>query len=54
MVGPVKNLRFTQSYIEALNQVEEISENTKIERSMFAANRVPILKINGFRFVSGT
>lgn len=54
VVGPVKNLRFTQSYIEALNQVEEISEETKIERSMFAANRVPILKINGFRFVSGT
>ncbi len=54
VVGPVKNLRFTQSYLEALNQVEEISEETKIERSMFAANRVPSLKIDGFRFVSGT
>jgi len=59
LVGPVKNLRFTQSILEALSGVERIGRDSKIGREGFMENfiggvRVPALKIGRFTFTSAT
>ncbi|NIN66789.1 MAG: TldD/PmbA family protein [Anaerolineae bacterium] len=59
LVGPIKNLRFTQSILEALSAVEMIGRDTKIGREGFMENfiggvRVPALKIGRFTFTSAT
>lgn len=54
IVGPVKNLRFTQSYIEALNNVEMIGRDTSLISTMFPYNRVPALKIARWEFTGVT
>ena len=53
---PVKNLRFTQSYVEALSEVEAVSQDTRLLSSEFGnvATRVPALKINDFNFTGST
>ena len=56
VASPLKNLRFTQSVIEALNEVELISRD---QETMLAdwgpgAYTVPALKIRRFNFSSGT
>ncbi len=58
-VGPVKNLRFTQSILEALSEVQLVAEETKLGREAFMENfiggiRVPALKIGKFAFTSAT
>ncbi len=58
-VGPVKNLRFTQSILEALSDVRMIGRETKMGREAFMENliggiRVPALKIGRFTFTSAT
>lgn len=52
--GPVKNLRFTQSYLEAMNNVVEIGNRQRIVRTMFAANLVPALRIKDWNFTGVT
>jgi PmbA protein len=48
---PVKNLRFTQSILQALGNVEMISRESEIASEFFfAASRVPALKISRFNF----
>ena len=59
IVGPVKNLRFTQSLLEALGQAEKIARETRLTREAFMENfiggiRVPALKIGRFEFTSAT
>jgi predicted Zn-dependent protease len=56
LVHPVKNLRFTQSYVEALANVETVGSETRLLISEFGglATRVPALKTNGFRFTGTT
>ena len=54
LVAPVRNLRFTQSYLEALNNVDMISKATKLVRDSSAANRVPGLKISRWAFTGST
>ena len=56
LVYPVKNLRFTQSYVEALANVETVGSETRLLMSEFGgqATRVPALKINGFNFTGST
>lgn len=54
IVAPVRNLRFTQSYLEALNNVDLIGRDTKLVRDMSAANRVPDLKISRWAFTGTT
>ncbi len=54
IAGPVKNLRFTESYVEALNRVDLIGGETALIREFFAANRVPALKIDGWSFTGAT
>jgi PmbA protein len=51
LAHPVKNLRFTQSILEALSNVDLIGSDTELASELFfAASRVPALKISGFNF----
>jgi PmbA protein len=52
IVAPVNNLRFTQSYLEALNNVEAIGRESRMMPHIGGACRVPALKIRGWNFVS--
>jgi predicted Zn-dependent protease len=53
---PVKNLRFTQSYLEALNQVSMIGRDRKLLLGMadIARDSVPALKLDRFSFTGAT
>jgi predicted Zn-dependent protease len=51
---PVNNFRFTQGYLEALNNVLAIGKETKIQRELYPFNRVPALKIAGWNFTGVT
>ena len=53
---PVKNLRFTQSYVHALAEVSAVSQDTRLQLSEFGniAVRVPALKIKSFNFTGST
>jgi PmbA protein len=52
---PVKNLRFTQSILEALSNVEMVGRDSVLASEFFvAASRVPALKISGFNFTSAS
>jgi PmbA protein len=48
---PVKNLRFTQSILEALSGTEMIGRDTELASEFFfSASRVPALKVASFNF----
>jgi predicted Zn-dependent protease len=53
---PVKNLRFTQSYVDALANVETIGHEAKLLKSEYGsyAKCVPALKLSGFKFTGVT
>ena len=53
---PVKNLRFTQSYVQALAEVAAVSQDTRLQLSDYGniAIRVPALKIKSFNFTGST
>ena len=53
---PVKNLRFTQSYVQALANVETIGKETILLKSEYGshAKRVPALKLSSFNFTGVT
>ena len=52
---PVKDLRFTQSYIEALANVISVGSTRKLRISeMGSSICVPSLKISGFHFTGVT
>jgi predicted Zn-dependent protease len=52
---PVKSLRFTQSYVEALKYAEAIGTTPRLLRSGFGgATSVPAVKLASFRFTSST
>lgn len=53
---PLKNLRFTQSYVQALANVEAIGRDTHLLVGEFGgiALRVPALKLKGFNFTGST
>jgi predicted Zn-dependent protease len=50
LTAPVKNLRFTQSYLEAMNQVEAIGQASSLQRAIAGVSRVPALKVRGWTF----
>lgn len=56
IVGPVRNLRFTQSYLDALAAVEAVSSERKLLRSGFGFGSVlvPALRIGSWRFTGKT
>ena len=52
---PVKDLRFTQSYVEALAAVDAVGNQTKLMLNEFGfATRVPTLKLGTFNFTGVT
>ena len=52
---PVKNLRFTQSYVDALSGVEALGKNTHLLAAMGRTpTRVPALKLKSFNFTGQT
>jgi predicted Zn-dependent protease len=54
IVGPVRNLRFTQSYLSALAGVSAVSSTRKTLRGMLGAAVVPALRIDGWTFTGVT
>lgn len=53
---PVKNLRFTTSYLDALNNVRAIGNTTQLffDDWSNASRRVPAIVVDGFRFTGST
>ena len=51
---PIKNLRFTQSYLEALANVELVSRETRLQQNWFGGTRTPALKLAEFEFTGAT
>lgn len=52
---PIRNMRFTQSLVEALNRVSGLGGDTRLASALFGGfTVVPSLRIDGFRFSSGT
>jgi predicted Zn-dependent protease len=54
IAGPIRNLRFTQSYLEAMNNVDLIGRETMLLPSFFGSCRVPALKIAKWEFTGAT
>ena len=54
IVGPIRNMRFTQSYLEALNHVELIGRETRLLPAIAGYSRVPALKIRRWNFTGAT
>ena len=53
IVSPVKDLRFTQSILEALQGTVALSRSTKLQASeYFGATRAPALRLQAFNFTS--
>ena len=51
---PVKSMRFTQSYVDALNEVEAIGNEPRLLRTNLGTVSAPAVKIGRFRFTSAT
>jgi PmbA protein len=54
LVGPVRNLRFTNSYLDALAGVSAVSSSRKAIRGFLGAAVVPALRIDGWTFTGVT
>jgi PmbA protein len=54
IVAPVHNLRFTQSYLEAMNNVEMIGREARLLSAFGATCTVPALKVRGWNFTGAT
>jgi predicted Zn-dependent protease len=54
IVGPVRNLRFTQSYLEALAGVSAVSRERKTLRGFLGGAVVPAVRIDAFTFTGAT
>jgi hypothetical protein len=50
----VRNLRFTQSYLEALAGVSAVSAERKTLRGFLGGAVVPAVRIDGFTFTGAT
>jgi predicted Zn-dependent protease len=54
IIHPIKNLRFTESYLKTLSNTISIARATKLESNGFGANRVPAIKVAKFMFTGVT
>jgi PmbA protein len=54
IVGPVKNLRFTQSYLAALTAVSAVSSERKTLRGFLGAAVAPAVRIDEWTFTGAT
>lgn len=52
--GPVRNLRFTQSYLDALAGVEAVGRTRRLLRGFLGSAVVPALRISAFTFTGAT
>ena len=52
--GPVRNLRFTQSYLDALAGVEAVGSTRKLLRGFLGTVVVPAVRISAFTFTGAT
>jgi predicted Zn-dependent protease len=54
IVGPVRNLRFTQSYLEALAGVGAVARERKTLKGFLGGVVVPAVRIDNWTFTGGT
>lgn len=54
ITAPIKNLRFTQSYVDALNEVEAIGRETRLLPAIAGYSRVPALHLRRWNFTGAT
>jgi PmbA protein len=54
IVGPVRNLRFTMSYLDALAGVEAVSRERRCLRGFLGGAVVPSVRISSFTFTGAT
>ena len=54
VVGPVRNLRFTMSYLDALANVEAVSAERRCIRGFMGASVVPAIRLSSFSFTGAT
>ena len=54
IVGPVKNLRYTQSYLEALAGTVAVASERKTLKGFLGGVVVPAVRIDGWTFTGGT
>jgi predicted Zn-dependent protease len=54
LVGPVRNLRYTQSYLDALAGVSAVSRERRTIKGFLGAAVVPALRIDGWTFTGVT
>ena len=54
IVGPVRNLRFTQSYLAAMAAVEAVGRDRRLLKGFLGASLVPALRIGSFTFTGAT
>jgi predicted Zn-dependent protease len=54
IVGPVRNLRFTQSYLDALAGVSAVSDSRKTIKGFLGAAVVPAVRIDAWTFTGVT
>jgi len=54
IVGPVRNLRFTQSYLDALARVTAVGRERKTLRGFLGGSVVPALRIDAWAFTGAT
>jgi PmbA protein len=54
IVAPVRNLRFTMSYLEALSNVEAISRERRCLRGFMGGTLVPAVRLSSFSFTGAT
>lgn len=54
IVGAVKNMRFTQSILEALSNLRAVGRDTKLVSGFLGAVRVPAVLVDGFTFTGVT
>jgi PmbA protein len=54
IVGPVRNLRFTQSYLDAIAGVVAVGRERKTLRGFLGGSVIPALRIEAFTFTGAT
>ena len=54
IVGPVKNLRYTQSYLTALAGTVAVARERKTLKGFLGGVVVPAVRIDGWTFTGGT
>jgi predicted Zn-dependent protease len=54
IVGPVRNLRFTMSYLDALAGVEAVSRDRRCLRGFLGGSVVPAVRLASFSFTGAT